>query len=76
MISNCFNYMGSKDRILPLIDENLDKSKEFFIDLFCGSSSIMSLVNMFVIYCSLSITLPDTHFIPLIIKNFSLSKYT
>ena len=40
MIKNCFNYMGSKDRILPLIDENLDKSKKHFIDLFCGSGVV------------------------------------
>ena len=40
MIKNCFNYMGSKDRILPLIDENLDKSKKNLIDLFCGSGTV------------------------------------
>lgn len=40
MIKNCFNYMGSKDRLLPLIDENLDKSKKNFIDLFCGSGVV------------------------------------
>ena len=32
--------MGSKDRILPLIDENLDKSKKNLIDLFCGSGTV------------------------------------
>ena len=40
MIKNCFNYMGSKDRILSLIDKNLDKSKTNFIDLFCGSGTV------------------------------------
>ena len=40
MIKNCFNYVGSKDRILPLINENLDKSKKNFIDLFCGSGVV------------------------------------
>lgn len=32
--------MGSKDRILPVIDDNLDKSKKNFIDLFCGSGVV------------------------------------
>jgi DNA adenine methylase Dam len=32
--------MGSKDRVFPLIDENLDKSKKNFIDLFCGSGVV------------------------------------
>lgn len=40
MIKNCFNYVGSKDRIFPLIDENLDKTKKNFIDLFCGSGVV------------------------------------
>ena len=40
MIKNCFNYVGSKDRILPLIDENLSKDKKYFIDLFCGSGVV------------------------------------
>lgn len=40
MIKNCFNYVGSKDRIFPLIDKNLDKSKKNFIDLFCGSAVV------------------------------------
>ena len=40
MIKNCFNYMGSKDRILPVIDDNLNKSKKNFIDLFCGSGVV------------------------------------
>ena len=40
MIRNCFNYVGSKDRIFPLIDKNLDKSKRIFIDLFCGSGVV------------------------------------
>lgn len=40
MIGNCFNYVGSKDRIFPLIDKNLDKTKKNFIDLFCGSGVV------------------------------------
>lgn len=40
VIQNCFNYMGSKDRILPYIDENLDKSKPYFMDVFCGSGVV------------------------------------
>jgi DNA adenine methylase Dam len=32
--------MGSKDRVLPVIDDNLDKSKKNFIDLFCGSGVV------------------------------------
>lgn len=40
MIKNCFNYVGSKDRIFSLIDINLDKSKKNFIDLFCGSGVV------------------------------------
>lgn len=40
MIKNCFNYVGSKDRILPLIDKNLDKTKSNLVDLFCGSGTV------------------------------------
>lgn len=40
LIKNCFNYVGSKDRILSQIDLNLDKSKKYFIDLFCGSGVV------------------------------------
>ena len=40
MLENCFNYVGSKDRIFPIIDANLDKSKSNFIDLFCGSGVV------------------------------------
>lgn len=40
MIENCFNYMGSKDRVFSVIDKNLDKSKRNFIDLFCGSGVV------------------------------------
>ncbi len=40
MLKNCFNYVGSKDRLFSLIDENLDKDKEIFIDLFCGSGVV------------------------------------
>lgn len=40
MIENCFNYVGSKDRIFATLDSNFDKSKEYFIDLFCGSGVV------------------------------------
>ena len=40
MIENCFNYVGSKDRIFPAIDKNLDKSKRVLVDLFCGSGVV------------------------------------
>ena len=40
MIKNCFNYVGSKDRVLPFIVQNLDKSKKNFVDLFCGSGVV------------------------------------
>lgn len=40
MINNCFNYVGSKDRIFPIIEENLDKSKKIFMDVFCGSGVV------------------------------------
>ena len=39
-INNCFNYVGSKDRILPTIDNNLDKNKKYLIDVFCGSGVV------------------------------------
>ena len=40
MLSNCFNYVGSKDRIFSLIDTNLDRTKDVFVDLFCGSGVV------------------------------------
>ena len=40
MIKNCFNYVGSKDRIFSLIDANLDKRKDTLVDLFCGSGVV------------------------------------
>ena len=40
MLNNCFNYVGSKDRLFPFIDKYLDKSKKIFIDLFCGSAVV------------------------------------
>jgi len=40
MLKNCFNYVGSKDRIFPLIDSNLDKTKKNLVDLFCGSGVV------------------------------------
>ena len=48
MIKNCFNYVGSKDRILPLLAENIDKTKKNFVDLFCGSGVVG--VNMLPYY--------------------------
>ena len=32
--------MGSKDRVMPCIDSNLDKSKKLFVDAFCGSGVV------------------------------------
>ena len=32
--------MGSKDRIFSYIDDNLDKSKPYFMDVFCGSGVV------------------------------------
>ena len=40
MLNNCFNYVGSKDRLFPVIDKYLDKSKKTFIDVFCGSGVV------------------------------------
>lgn len=40
MIENCFNYVGSKDRIFSILDKNFDKSKKYFVDLFCGSGVV------------------------------------
>lgn len=40
MIRNCFNYIGSKDRLFSSIDRNLDKSKEVLVDVFCGSGVV------------------------------------
>ena len=40
MLNNCFNYVGSKDRLFSIIDKNLDKSKKVFIDVFCGSGVV------------------------------------
>ena len=40
MINNCFNYVGSKDRIFPAIDKYLDKTKSIFVDVFCGSGVV------------------------------------
>lgn len=42
IIKNFLNYNGSKDRILPLIKENLPKDCTTFIDLF-GGSGVVSL---------------------------------
>ena len=40
MLKNCFNYVGSKDRIYPFIHKNLDHSKENLFDVFCGSGVV------------------------------------
>ena len=40
MLNNCFNYVGSKDRLFPVIDKHLDKSKTIFVDVFCGSAVV------------------------------------
>lgn len=40
MIKNCFNYVGSKDRIYSFIHENLDKSRLYLADIFCGSGVV------------------------------------
>ena len=40
MLRNCFNYVGSKDRLFSSIDTNLNKDKGIFIDLFCGSGIV------------------------------------
>lgn len=40
MLNNCFNYIGSKDRLFSVIDKNLDKTKKYLIDVFCGSGVI------------------------------------
>lgn len=40
MINNCFNYIGSKDRLFSAIDKNLDKTKHNFVDVFCGSGVV------------------------------------
>ena len=40
MLNNCFNYIGSKDRLFSVIDKNLDKSKKNFVDVFCGSGVV------------------------------------
>ena len=48
MINNCFNYVGSKDRLLSQIDKNLDKSKSFLMDAFCGSGVVG--INEFMYY--------------------------
>ena len=40
LIKNCFNYVGSKERIFSLIDENLNKDKKYFCDVFCGGGAV------------------------------------
>lgn len=40
MLNNCFNYIGSKDRLFSVIDKNLDRTKKYLIDVFCGSGVV------------------------------------
>lgn len=40
LVKNCFNYVGSKDRVFPIIDRNLNKDKKYFLDVFCGGGAI------------------------------------
>lgn len=40
IIKNFINYVGSKDRLLKQIMDNLDYSKNEFIDLCCGSGVV------------------------------------
>ena len=39
-ISNPFNYVASKDRILGEVTSEFDYTKEFFVDAFCGSGVV------------------------------------
>lgn len=40
MLNNCFNYVGNKDKLFPMIDTYLDKTKKILVDVFCGSGVI------------------------------------
>lgn len=40
MLNNCFNYVGNKDKLFPIIDTYLDKTKKILVDVFCGSGVI------------------------------------
>ena len=40
MLNNCFNYIGNKDKLFPMIDTYLDKTKKILVDVFCGSGVI------------------------------------
>ena len=40
LIKNYLNYIGSKDRLIPIIKSNLDTSKSIFVDMFCGSNTV------------------------------------
>ena len=44
LLKNAFNYTGSKDRILPQLLNNLDYTKDTFIDFFCGSAVVSANV--------------------------------
>jgi len=39
-INNCFNYNGSKDKLLPQIEQHLNFNKKYLIEPFCGSSIV------------------------------------
>lgn len=39
-VKNPFNYTASKDRILTDIANNMDYTKDVFVDLFCGSGVV------------------------------------
>jgi len=40
MIETPFNYTGSKFKLLPQLLPEMDYSKEYFVDLFCGGGSV------------------------------------
>lgn len=40
IIKNPFNYHGSKNRIMPLIKENLPEKLDFVVDIFGGSGEV------------------------------------
>ena len=40
IVRNYLNYIGSKDRSMSQILENLDYSKDVLVDIFCGSATV------------------------------------
>lgn len=40
LIKNFLNYIGSKDRLIPIIKSNIDTTKTIFVDMFCGSNVV------------------------------------